>query len=97
MKQFRTLDLAMEIYEEASKLRLKAPLQNQYDRALLSIVLNLSEGSAKPTVKDRTKFYFISYGSLREVRTILKLSKVYQYEDMMDKLSAYIWKLTNNP
>lgn len=97
-KKFRTLELAMELYHEASKLKLgNSVLQNQYDRALLSIVLNLSEGSAKPTRKDRRKFYYISYGSFREVVTILKLNAVYQYSDQLNILGAHLWKLAQNP
>ncbi|MBI3534569.1 MAG: four helix bundle protein [Deltaproteobacteria bacterium] len=40
---------------------------------MLSIPLNLAEGSAKPTSPDRRKFYFIALGSLREVQTLLAL------------------------
>ena len=72
-------------------------MQNQFDRALLSICLNLSEGSAKPTNKDRKKYYYISYGSLREVSTILKLKKINRYDKKLDCLGAHIWKLAKNP
>lgn len=72
-------------------------MQNQYDRALLSIVLNLSEGSAKPTFKDRRRFYYISYGSLREVKTILDLSEIDSFHFDINRLGAHIWKLAQNP
>ncbi len=42
-------------------------MKNQFQRAMLSIVLNLAEGSAKSSHKERRKFYEISLGSLREV------------------------------
>ena len=92
--KFRTLELAEEIYKEASQEKLRAPLNNQYQRALLSAVLNLSEGSAKFSWKDKARFYNISYGSLQEVRTILKLANISKYDDQMDKLCAWIYKLT---
>jgi len=96
--KFRTLELAMELYQKASKLKLgNSVLQNQYDRALLSIVLNLSEGSAKPTKKDRKKFYYISYGSFREVSTLLELSNVNQFDELLNILGAHLWKLAQNP
>lgn len=99
MKQtFRTLDLAIKLYKEASKLKLgNAVMQNQYDRALLSIVLNLSEGSAKPTKRDRRKFYYISYGSFREVSTLLELRGINQFNKQLNILGAHLWKLAQNP
>lgn len=94
---FRTLNLAKSIYHKASKIKLKGALGSQYDRALLSVVLNLSEGSAKPTKKDRVKFYYISYASLRETRTLLELSNINTFDSELDKLGAYLWKLIHNP
>ena len=44
---FRTLELAKELYQECSQIKLKGALKNQYERALLSIVLNLSEGALR--------------------------------------------------
>jgi four helix bundle protein len=94
---FRTLNLAMDIYKKASKLSLKGAMKSQYDRALLSVVLNISEGSAKPTRKDRVKFYYISYASLNETKTLLELSNVREYNRELDQLGAYLWKLIQNP
>ena len=73
MKPFFTLDLAVEFYQISKDLRLPAHLKNQYLRACSSVALNLSEGSAKPTVADRRRFYFIALGSFRECQTILRL------------------------
>ena len=96
-RRFRTLDLAIEFYRECEKVKLKGALKNQFERASLSIVLNLSEGQAKPTKKDRAKFYAISYGSLRETQTLLQLARVSHLNSMSDKLAAHIWKLSQNP
>lgn len=73
MKPFFTLELAVEVYKISKDLRLPSHLKTQYLKACSSIALNLSEGSAKPTVSDRRKFYFIALGSLRECQTILRL------------------------
>lgn len=99
MKQkFRTLELAIKLYQEASKLKQgSSVLLNQYDRALLSIVLNLSEGSAKPSCKDRRKFYYIRYRSFREVSTLLELSGNNQFNEQLDILGAHLLKLAQNP
>ena len=53
MKPFFTLDLAIEFYQVSKDLRLPSHLKDQYLRACSSIAMNLSEGSAKPTVADR--------------------------------------------
>ncbi len=96
MKNFRTYDLAVQFYKSAQSLSLKDPLKNQFDRASLSIVLNLAEGSAKPTAKDRRKFYRISLGSLREVQAILEITENKNLEAMASNLGAHLYKLCLN-
>ena len=73
MQKFKTYQLAIQFYRKSNNLNLKGPMKNQFQRALLSIPLNLSEGSAKSSAKERKKLYEISLGSLREVQTILSL------------------------
>ena len=96
MKNFRTLEMAVNFYQNAKNLKLKHPLQNQFDRALLSIVLNLSEGSAKPSAKERKRFYYIALGSLREVQMILKLTLTHKLLNESDALGASLYKLCKN-
>ena len=60
MQKFKTYKLALKFYHDSQKLSLCSPLKDQFKRAASSIVLNLAEGSAKPTAKDRKKFYYIS-------------------------------------
>ena len=57
MKSFFTLELAIEFYRISKDLRMSSHLKSQFLRACSSIAMNLSEGSAKPTVADRRKFY----------------------------------------
>lgn len=52
MRNFRTLDLAKTFYKDCQSIKLKPPFKDQFDRALLSVVLNLAEGSA-PEVRSR--------------------------------------------
>jgi len=54
------------------------------------------EGSAKPTPKDRKRFYAISLGSLREVQTILDLIDHKQLIKEADILGAFLYKLWEN-
>ena len=72
-------------------------MKNQFERALLSVVLNISEGSGRSTQKDRKHFYRISYASLREVRSMLDLMNYSLIDQKADQLSACLWKLIQNP
>ncbi len=73
MKAFRTLDLAIEFYQLAQKLKTPLHLRNQLDRASSSISLNLAEGNAKFSYRDKARIYQIAYGSLREFQAIFPL------------------------
>jgi len=97
MKNFRTYEQANLFYKECKELRFVGPAQDQFKRALLSICLNLAEGSAKPTGKDRRRFYYIALGSLREVQTILDLHEYKTQFKKADRLGAMIYRLCQNP
>ncbi len=96
MKNFRTYHLAIEFYNDCKTLKLRGALKDQFDRALLSIPLNLAEGSAKPTAKDRRRFYFIALGSMREIETILHLQGTPDLSQKANVLAAHICKLCQN-
>jgi four helix bundle protein len=76
MKTFRTLELAIEFYQLCQKIKLPKHLREQLDRASSSISLNLAEGNAKYSYKDKSRIYQIADGSLRECQTILRLANV---------------------
>ena len=96
MKNFRTYDLAIRFYQQSQKIKLSGPMRDQFQRAALSIPLNLAEGSAKPTPKDRRKFYRIALGSLREVQCILILACEHTLLKQSDPLAAHLYKLCQN-
>ena len=96
MQKFKTYQLAINFYRNSRNLKLREPLKNQFHRASLSIVLNLAEGSAKPTAKERRKFYRISLGSLRETQAILDIIGHQNFIKETDKLGAYLYKLCQN-
>ncbi len=73
MKNFKTYQLAKQLYSQCQQLGLKGELRDQLQRASLSIVLNLAEGSGKMTMSDQKKFYTIAFGSLRETQAILDI------------------------
>ena len=97
MKNFRTYLLAKQFHKDCQRIRLKEPYRDQFDRALLSVVLNLAEGSAKPTRRDRSKFYSISLGSLREVQAILDLTDHPILLLRSDTVAACLFRLIQTP
>ena len=96
MQKFKTYQLALKFYRNSQRLHLCSPHKDQFKRAASSIVLNLAEGSAKPTAKDRRKFYYISLGSLREVQAILDMISHVELAQQADRLGAYLYKLCQN-
>ncbi len=95
MKTFRTLELSVEFYELSEKAEIKGNLRDQLLRAASSISLNLSEGNAKRTVAEKKRFYQMSYASVQECKTILRLAKIVDRDinDTADKLGAWIFNL----
>jgi four helix bundle protein len=51
-------------------------LKEQLNRSSASIALNLAEGSAADTVKERHRFYVISLRSFRESEAILRIADI---------------------
>ena len=96
MQKFKTYQLAKQFYHKSKNLKLREPMRNQFQRACLSVVLNLAEGSAKSTPKDRRKFYRIAFGSLRELQAILDIINHVELIKEADKLGAYLYKLCQN-
>ena len=97
MKNFRTYQLAKSFYLNCLRLKMRAYCKSQYERAMLSIVLNIAEGSGKPTSKDRRRFYSIAFGSLREVQALLDIHCYNTALEMSDHLAATLYKLIQNP
>ncbi len=114
---FETLDiyhLANDFVLEIYKLVKKFPkeevfgLASQIKRAVISIVLNIAEGSGKSTKKDFAKFISQSIGSLLEVKACLILAGKLKYitkedfkkinpllDELFFKLQAY--RFTHHP
>jgi len=95
MKSFRTLDLSVKFYEMSEKSDVRGNPRDQLLRAASLISLNLSEGNAKRTQKEKRRYCQTAYASSQERKTILKLAKIYDKEmiDLADKLGAWLYKL----
>jgi four helix bundle protein len=98
MKTFRTLDLAVEYYNQVENLPISGHLRDQLLRAASSIALNLSEGNAKGSVKEKKRFYQIAYASSQECKTIFCLLKIQDSEAAKkgDHLAASLYKLLDS-
>lgn len=98
MKTFKTLDLAVEFYEQVLEIKVSGNLKDQLHRAASSIALNLSEGNAKGSMNDKRNFFQTAYGSLRECQTIFRLLKVTATPavNTADRLGAYLYRLVNS-
>lgn len=95
LKNFKTFNLAKDLYKKCAELKLPHHLKDQILRATSSAALNLAEGSGKETRKDKRKFFFISFGSIREVSAILELAQIQNPDilELIDKTSAHLYKL----
>lgn len=96
MSSFRTLDLAKEYYRVSRNIKLPSHLKDQFLRSCSSVALNLSEGNAKMSNKEKLRFYEIAHGSFRESVTILELEMIENTEvlKVADQLGANLYKLT---
>jgi four helix bundle protein len=77
-------------------IRLKGPYKNQFERAMLSIPLNLSEGSAKRSAKERRRFYETALGSIRECQTIVEILAIESLRQKLDRLAASCFVLVRS-
>src|SRR4051812_18979052 len=94
IQNFRTYDLALKFYRRLPTIEAPAHLKDQLSRAASSIILNLAEGSGKPTRKDKLRFYAIAFGSVREVQAIADITGFNQAtNDQLDHLAASLYKL----
>ena len=98
LKNFRTYNLAVKFHRACKELKLKGDARTQFERAHLSIVLNLAEGRGKMTTKDQKRFYYNALGSLRECQAVLEIE---DYTDskagkLGDSLGGHLWKLIKN-
>lgn len=96
MKKFRCLTEATELYRLAKQTKLKAFMRDQLLRASSSVALNLAEGNARRTNKDRLRFFNIALASLREVQMICKLEDLDILARKADEVGAMIYALNRS-
>lgn len=95
MKKFIVLNQAIEFHQECQKLKIKSYLKSQLERATSSVALNISEGNARSTDKDRKRFFQIAYSSLKEAETALLLASIHSTKlfTLSDHIGGSLYKL----
>ena len=96
LKNFRTYGIALEFHKECKQVKLSPWLRDQLMRATQGIILTLAEGSAKPTAKDRARYYSMALGSFRESQSILSLVEQETLLQRFDHLGACLYKLSRS-
>lgn len=98
MKSFRTLNLAKEYYRLTRDLKISSHLREKFLRSCSSVALNLAEGNAKRSEKEKLRFYEIAHGSFRESLAILNLENITNEEarKVANHLGASLSKLTRS-
>ncbi|MBI3071357.1 MAG: four helix bundle protein [Deltaproteobacteria bacterium] len=86
MHHFIAYDVAFQLAASVRPLldslrRKDRSLEDQLRRAIASIVLNISEGDGKSSLRDQARFFEIARGSCREARAALRLAAIWGYID----------------
>ena len=98
LKNFKAYQMSVEFYHVCASMKLPRYLKDQLNRASSSISLNLAEGSAKFSKKDKVRFYQIAFGSLRECQAVLDLADkgFHKERQMADELWACLYRLCHS-
>ncbi len=96
LTNFRSYQLALKRYKQCRAKKLPRFLKDQLDRSAGSVVLNLSEGSARVSKKERARFNVIAFVSQREVQALIDMEEsLGDLGPAADVLGAHLYKLTN--
>jgi four helix bundle protein len=95
LEKFDAYQLAVRLYRSVDQLDGQGWMRDQVQRACLSVVLNLAEGSARPTPVERRRYYGISLASLREVQAVLELrGERGALWELSDRLGGMLYRLS---
>ena len=96
LSNFKAYQLALSLYKKARGQKLPYFLKDQLERAASSVVLNLAEGSARTSEKERKRFYVIAFASLREVQALIDMEdSLAHLNKVADQLGANLYRLTH--
>jgi len=92
--------LAIGIRERASFKGLPGELASQLERALLSTVANIAEGTGRQSRADQKRHYAIARGSANEAGSVLEIAVLYRtlsdeaHREMRSRLIRVVQMLT---
>ena len=95
LRNFRAFELSVVFYKECKKVKLPHAMKDQLTRAASSVSLNLMEGSAKSSQKERLRYYGIAFASIREIQAIIRLEDITGLHAQSDYLAAMLYKLVH--
>ena len=97
LSQFRTYQLALSFHRAVVALSVPSYLRDQLLRSSSSVVLNIAEGSGKPSPADQRRFYGIALGSLRESCAALEMrgETPSDLAAISDQLGACLYRLVH--
>src|SRR5262245_12242765 len=95
LNNFCTYQLSLQLYKGCESVQAPGYVRDQLMRAALSSVLHIAEGAAKPTDKDRRRFYAIAYGSCREVQALIQVLGREELKSVADQLGACLYRLVH--
>ena len=76
----KLLELAKQVPDILANIpRGEGYLVDQLKRALSSAILNMAEGNARISVKERRRFFDISLASISEVAAVVDILRAYSY------------------
>jgi len=83
----KSQDLAVEVYSVLRTFPKEEEfgLKSQLRRAVASISANIAEGYGRSSIKDRSHFLSIAYGSLLETKNFIYLAERLEYIDETTK------------
>lgn len=93
--------LVKELYNKLKNFPKKEQyvLTNQLQRAIISVVSNIAEGSSRSSLKDQIRFIEMAYGSLMEVYAQLCIAVDLSYigNSEFDIFTIKIKEISNKP
>ena len=92
---FLAYELALKLYAQCETINAKHYIKDQLNRAALSTVLNLAEGTGKPTKPEQRRFFSIALGSLRETQALLRILDQQETYKISDRLGGMVYRLVH--
>jgi len=88
-QRLKCYQLALESAKMMPALTRKWPkgcghLADQLKRAITSVVLNISEGCGRRTIRERNRFFDIATGSAFEVASVIDIAIAMNYSDFKE-------------